>query len=362
LRLLGISTSGSHLSGFANKFLFSALGEYHQIVEVFYPRFSGLNWCLNVVRSFHPNRYKWNELFDKNPWAFRKRTQICERKIQSLKNKIDLVFALGCFCAPITGEPWTSYVFYIDSTMKMAEKEYPPWAPFRSYKERCDWLKLEQEAYSKAVKIFTFSEYTKRAIIRDYGISERKIVTVYFGGNIREIPNYEKDYSSKAILFIGRDFERKGGIILLRAFREVRRRVKAAKLIIVGSTPKVTEDGVVVRGFVDEKEKLRLFREASLYVMPSFYEPAGHVFAEAMAYKIPCIGSTKNAIPEIIDEGENGFIVPPNDYVKLASRITYLLTNEDLIKSMGKNAQRKAKKIFTWNKVAERIAYDLKQI
>jgi glycosyltransferase involved in cell wall biosynthesis len=349
------------MSGFAEKFLFSALRRYHRIIGIFYPRLSGLNWYLNAVRSFHPNRYMWDQLFDKNTWIFRKKTQICERKIQGLKNNVDLVLALGCLCAPTVGHS-TPYVFYIDSTMKMAETEYPQWAPFRSYKEIHDWVKLEQQAYSKAVKIFAFSEYTRRALIRDYGISGTKIVTVYWGANIHEIPAYEKDYSSKTILFVGRDFERKGGAFLLKAFKEVRKEVKDAKLVIVGSMPKIAEDGVIVYGFVDEDEKLKLYRKASLYVMPSFYEPGGHVFAEAMAYKMPCIGSTKDAMPEIIEEGKNGFVVPLNDVGTLASRIVYLLTNDTLIKSMGKNAQRKAKEIFAWDKVADKISYNLKQI
>jgi len=361
LRLLGIVTSGSHLSGFAEKFLFSELSRQHQIVGVFYPRLSGLNWCLNVVKSFHPKRDRWDQLFDKNAWAFRRKSQICERKIQSLKNNISLVFGFGCFCAPTTGCS-TPYVLYIDSTMKMAEREYPPWAPFRSYKERLDWLKLEQQVYSKAAKIFTFSEYTRRALMRDYGIDGTKIVTVYWGANIHEMPCYDKDYSSKTILFVGRDFERKGGAFLVKAFKEVRKVVRDAKLVILGSMPKIAIDGVVAYGFVDEEQKLRLARKASLYVMPSFYEPAGHVFAEAMAYKIPCIGSTKDAMPEIIEEGKNGFLVPLNDVKTLAGRIVYLLRDDNLIKSMGENAQRKAKEIFTWGKVAERIAYNLKQI
>lgn len=316
---------------------------------------------MNALASFHPNIYKWHELLTKNVWSFRKKTRLCERRASELKDDFDLVFALGCLSAPSATEQPTPYVLYVDSTMKMAQLEYPAWAPFRFSWERRDWMRLEQQAYRRALKIFTFSEYAREELIRDYGIRREKVVAVYWGGNIAEIPQYEKDYGSKMILFVGKDFNRKGGPVLLKAFKEVRKKVNGARLVIVGPARlRISQEGVTLLGRVQEQEKIELYKKASLYVMPSFYEPGGHVFAEAMAFKIPCIGGTRDATPEVIDEGTTGFLVPPHDYNKLATRISYLLANEDLLESMGEKAQRRAKEIFSWNKVAERISHNLR--
>jgi glycosyltransferase involved in cell wall biosynthesis len=62
--------------------------------------------------------------------------------------------------------------------------------------------------------------------------------------------------------------------------------------------------GITVKGFVKKEELAYLYRNASIFVMPSIFEPFGHVFLEAIAYKTPCIGCGKDAMPEIIKEGK----------------------------------------------------------
>ena len=92
------------------------------------------------------------------------------------------------------------------------------------------------------------------------------------------------------------------------------------------------------------------------------YEPFGLVFLEAMAYKLPCIGTNRDAMPEIIQDGKNGFLVPTGDSRSLAEKIIFLLKNSSQMKQMGDYAQRYVKEHFLWEKTTERIDDCLKNI
>jgi glycosyltransferase involved in cell wall biosynthesis len=96
--------------------------------------------------------------------------------------------------------------------------------------------------------------------------------------------------------------------------------------------------------------------------MPSICEPWGIVFCEAMAYKLPCIGTNTDSMPEIIQEGQTGFIVPPNDHKALADRIITLLSDEELMRKMGEQGYQRVKRDFTWNRVAAKMEEHLQQI
>jgi len=86
---------------------------------------------------------------------------------------------------------------------------------------------------------------------------------------------------------------------------------------------------------------------ASVFAMPSIQENFRHVFLEAMAYKTPCIGTAVDAMPEIIENGKTGFLVPPNDHKELADKLILLLEEENLMKRMGEPGRRRVEKYFT---------------
>src|SRR5207253_4242734 len=132
-------------------------------------------------------------------------------------------------------------------------------------------------------------------------------------------------------LFGGREFLREGGAELPAAFQKVRTAVKTAELTIVGTELDDPPPGVRCVGFLSKNDSAGLdrlldeYERASIFVMPSLYEPFGIVFAEAMAHRLPCVGTNICAMPEIIAHGRTGFLVPPQDPIALASRLLQLL-------------------------------------
>ena len=95
-----------------------------------------------------------------------------------------------------------------------------------------------------------------------------------------------------------------------------------------------------------------IYRNASIFVLPTVREPFGLAFLEAMAYTLPCIGTDIEAVPEIIDDGKTGFVIPVNDYKILAERIIYLLNNPEIADNMGSVGQQKITSFYNWERVA----------
>ena len=355
------------LSGEGSLHFFKALARINEVRSI-YIDLSKPERLGDLIRSFSPYPYPNRE--DEFPWSFFpyrrnvgsfiKRTQNCERKIESMSWKPDRILQLGLYHSPTTRKNAYPYACYIDATSKIAAREYPPWGDmYKSQTEKTNWMNLQQVLFSRAYRVFTMSEYTRKSVIEDFHVHPDKVAAVYAGPNIAVLPSFEKNVSNKMILFVGKQFRRKGGIALFRAFKEVKKKVGDAKLFIVGSSPKISGPGITVKGFVEKGQLAYLYRNASIFAMPSIFEPFGHVFLEAMAYKTPCIGGSRDAMPEIIEDGKSGFTVPVHDHMKIAEKIMYLLEDENAIKSMGEEGRQRVEKSFNWDAVAKRMTEEL---
>lgn len=347
-----------------NKYLFSQLrkrGWNLTIVDVPFPKIAK---CWALISTFQPNVPKWKKRYSerleklyKTPWVFQQRSKFCQRKIAKLNGNIDSILQISGMFAPYTTHK--DYTIMLSYTMALSNG-YPAWAASNFDK----WLKLEKDLYQNAKLIFTTNENARKSLIDDYGVREEKAIKVGYGLTQDTIPEFTKSYDGKTILFIGMDFERKGGYVLLEAFKEVRKQIADAKLIIVGPNKeifKINQPGVELLGCIRDKQKIEeLYKQASIFAMPSLCEPFGLVFLEAMSYKLPCIGTTIDAMPEIIEDGKTGFLVPPKDVDKLAEKIITLLNNSHLLEKMGQEAQRRTKESFHWDNVGEKIDYCLK--
>ena len=124
------------------------------------------------------------------------------------------------------------------------------------------------------------------------------------------------------LLAIGVEWHRKGMDIAVRCADELRRRGREVELDIVGISPPGNEwqrDNVRYHGFVSKRDPTGaavlddLYRHADVFVFPTRDEPYGVVLAEAAAYSLPVVAPALNAIPEIVEDGVTGLLVPPAD-------------------------------------------------
>jgi glycosyltransferase involved in cell wall biosynthesis len=232
-------------------------------------------------------------------------------------------------------------------------------------------LRYEKQTASRMTAIFTFSEYLRQSFIRNYGVPAEKVFNVGGAVNLDVIPDPVpgKSYRSSQILFIGTEFTRKGGPQLLQAFRIVRQSIPSAELHIVGPTqvadlpPGAFLHGHLSKSDPEQSAKLdSLFRDASLFVLPSLYEPYGIAPLEAMLYQLPAVVTNAWALREFVTPGVTGATVEKGSVEDLATKLTQLLANPDRLATMGRQAREMVLTQYTWPAVAQRMAPILRSL
>ncbi|MDW5562356.1 MAG: glycosyltransferase family 4 protein [Methanomassiliicoccus sp.] len=166
----------------------------------------------------------------------------------------------------------------------------------------------------------------------------------------------------EAILFFGRIEEYKGLEFLLEAMVEVGKRYPDVKLIIAGSGDLSKYDDLLRRQtnlevhnrYIADQEVPSFFQRAKLVVLPYLEVTQSGVIPIAYSFRKPVVATDVGSIPEVVDDGATGVIVPPADARGLASAITALLDDEERRKRMGENAYRMMRSELSWTEIARR--------
>lgn len=220
--------------------------------------------------------------------------------------------------------------------------------------------------------VLSLSEFSKRDIARAYRVPHSKIAVTYAGVDssfsANSSPQERSDDDPFSLLFCGRlngPHEQKGVDVLLRSFPTVLKNHKAV-LNIIGTGSRLAQyqrmaeklgvsEQVRFLGFVEHQEMPRHYQQTDLFVLPSRRESFGLVLAEAMACGLPVVATAAGAIPEVVQDGMTGILVPPDDPEALAHAVNSLLDDPEKMKTMGTGGAQRVRERFTWDKVAERI-------
>lgn len=204
-------------------------------------------------------------------------------------------------------------------------------------------------------------------------------------------PSIARADNIKRLLYVGRVSPEKGLHVLLDAFQEVIKHHPQAQLEIVGSDwvmppdqlvdlcddPKLSDlkkfyspnyrshleeqlspalsSHVFFRGHVRHDQVVDYYRNADVYISPSFYESLGMSTIEAMASGVPVIATPVGGVPEVVEDGKTGIMVPSGDSGALAVAILRLLADEELRLSLAKAARSRAIKLFSWDCICENL-------
>lgn len=247
---------------------------------------------------------------------------------------------------------------YTDHT-HLANLRYPGFDRRNLYNQR--WIDLERQIYHHAVINFTRSNYAAESIIKDYGCPPGKAICVYAGGNIDTdfVINREK-YKNKNILFVGMDWERKGGPDLVEAFKLVLKAHPDARLTIVGCSPDLNIRNCDVIGRVSLEAVKPYYENASIFCLPTKLEPFGISFLEAFAHGLPAVATEIGGIPGIVLNDKTGYLVKPGDVEHLSKVLIDLLGNPEKCQTLGENGRRLVLERFTWERVGAEIAQHIR--
>lgn len=169
------------------------------------------------------------------------------------------------------------------------------------------------------------------------------------------------------VLAVGRMIERKGFPVLVRAAKKLRGR---ARVVIVGGgeyEPVVRRevernevgDVVDLAGRLSNKELSNLYRRCAVFCLPAVVDSRGEteglgvVLIEAMSHGKPVVASRLGGIVDAVENGQNGLLVPPDNPDTLADALLRVVEDEGLAARLGEAGWERAKKLFSWESIAE---------
>lgn len=346
--------------------LFTAMNErglLDQAMGVDLPR---LQKALLMAKNFRPDRGVWRKHFFFDT-AYR---AALTRAASRLPVASPITFQLGSMYSLAQAFPGKKSISYHDGNLP--ELVRSGFGLNGVSKGRVDdALRYEERVSNEMTAVFTMSEYLRQSFLRDFHVPPERVFNVGGAINLTEIPeaDLEKSYAAPRILFIGAEFERKGGKVLLEAFREVRAAIPAAELHLAG--PRGLTDlpaGVTSHGFLAKSDPAQratlegLFRGSSLFVLPSLYEPFGIAPLEAMLYGLPCVVTRAWALQETVTPGVNGDLATKGDAGDLAAKILGLLGDPERLAAMGRGAREMVLSRYTWPAVVERMSQTIERL
>lgn len=202
-----------------------------------------------------------------------------------------------------------------------------------------------------------------KVILRNKNVREDKIYVVPHG----EFSFYERWKKNvvnedKSILFFGRIQDYKGLDYLIKAEPLITSKVPDAKIVIAGSGSfEKYADMInnkshfeIYNRFILDEEVATFFQNASVVVLPYTDGSQTGIIPIAYSFSKPVVATNVGSIPEVVDDGITGYVVPPSNFEALADSIVKLLKDDELRKEMGKNAFKKTKNELSWDNIARK--------
>lgn len=216
-------------------------------------------------------------------------------------------------------------------------------------------------------QIIVHGNRLKNQILTEYDISNEIVNSVPIGEHetepfkMYEKPDLKED--GKLILFFGRIYEYKGLEYLIQAEPMITREIPNAKIIIAGVGENfekyegmmINKENFIVHNYrISYQEGAELFQRSSVVVLPYIEGSQSGVIPTAYSFKKPVIVTDIGSIPEIVDDGVTGFIVPTRNSDELAKAIIKVLNDNTLRENMGERAYLKLKTDLSWDNIAKK--------
>lgn len=217
------------------------------------------------------------------------------------------------------------------------------------------------------------------SVAREVGIHPKKIKIIPLGIPIPDIQPGKQANPRPLILFVGRLEKRKGVHVLIEAAPHILKAIPDAEIVIIGRDsfisnhdvsfaglsgrsfkeqlvkmiPDEYRERVKFLGYVSNEELSGYYRNCDVFVAPSLYESFGLIYIEAMSYAKPVIGCGVGGVPEVIQDGVTGILVPPQDALKLANAVVGILKDKPRAFKIGQAAREYARKYFSRDAMVE---------
>ena len=214
----------------------------------------------------------------------------------------------------------------------------------------------QKKFYEHCSGIFTMGEWLADYMVNYCNIPREKVHAVGAGINIPYIEEQKACRTGNKILFVGKDFRRKGGHLVVEAFKVLHEKDQSVELIIVGpqKAPVPITDGIKFVGNIPINEIIEYYRTSDIFCMPSYFEAYGIVIAEALCYGLPCITRNMYAMKEMIADGLNGYLIDNDNINVLADKMALLLKNRDIHSYVAQKHDEYMQK-YSWSRIVNEM-------
>jgi glycosyltransferase involved in cell wall biosynthesis len=235
--------------------------------------------------------------------------------------------------------------------------------------------------YERATAVIVESRWLARSLVEQTGVPPGKVHVVPpglsagwappdgspaaspasgQGGYQPRRPLPQRAAPRRRLLYIGKDFYRKGGDLVVAALAVLRREHDPRITLTVAGPetwplPGSLPDGVRFLGCLPPHEVARLYDQHDLFVMPSRWEPFGLVLVEALARGLPCVARDAFAMPEIVTPGVSGALITGDDENELAAAVAAALADDALYERCYERAPGMAE-YFSWERTALEVS------
>lgn len=363
IRLLYQPTSSSFLGGFiaewyaANSFSITHIDCRASVWSRAWP----------AIKAFHPDRNTWYrrrwEAGVFSPSAWDRNTRVNGRLLDRLGKSNSKILQISKEYFPHPRYRDMEYYVFINYNARLSMRDgFTPWRPKPD--EEAAFIEKEDLLFRHATHVFTAGEYLRRNLIDEAGVSPTRVTTVANGVNPYYLrhppPAFSGEFTNK-LLFVGWDFGLKGGRDILLALPHIRAQFPRVELVVIGpdEAQKIKLGALVdtpgVRWMGSQKVKIEDYRSADLFVLPSLRDSYGFVFLEAMSQGLPCIGADINGMPEMIDHGHTGYIVPRNSPAHIADAVCRYYADSSNKQRMAELSYKRVLEKFTWDVVLSKV-------
>src|SRR5215212_7968621 len=249
---------------------------------------------------------------------------------------------------------------------------------------------IERTAYENADGVVAVSASMRRDVQALYGVAPERIRVIHNGIDLRQyrptpdarvLAEFRIDAGVPFVLFVGRITRQKGIIHLVNAIKYFHTGVQVVLCAGAPDTPEIAQEMteavqraraatatpiIWIPEMLPKEKVIALYTHAAIFVCPSVYEPFGIINLEAMACETPVVASAVGGIPEVVDHGETGLLVPseaigstdveprhPEQFARdLATCVNTLLDDPQLRASMARKARRRVEEHFSWTSIA----------
>jgi glycosyltransferase involved in cell wall biosynthesis len=326
-----------------------------------------------MLRNFSFDRDLWRRKFYLDTGYYNRLSAEIGRRLTPADREHPVLQIGGIYDIKPLLAPGARLFSYHDGNLAQAMRS-PGFAAGLSPRRVRRALDYETRVYRNIDVVFTMSQYLADSFVSDFGVDARKVKAIGAGINLDPFPSAPrgKRYDGRKLVFVGADFERKGGADLLEAFRTVRRKYADAELSIIGprqlAVPAELSTGVRYLGFLSKTDAAQkrtfdaVLHDSSVFVMPSRYEPFGIAPLEAMAHEIPAVLTDAWAFPEMVQPGVTGELVRTGDPRDLAEKLIAMLADPDRLQAMGRRGREQVLAKYTWTAVVTKLREELDRL